>query len=291
MLAKRIIPCLDCDLNVPEGRVVKGIEFQCITYAGIPWELAADYDEQGADELVFLDITASHERRETMAHVIEKTASNVFIPLTVGGGIRGVEDARKMFNAGADKVSINTAALLNHEIVNEIARRFGSQACVVAIDAKRRYVRTEQELSNAAADGRILIETREGTCWFECSFYGGRQFTGVDAVTWAHEAEQRGAGEILLTSMDRDGTKEGFDLALTEAVCNRVNIPVIASGGCGLPYHLKVVFEVTEASAALAASIFHYKEYTVGEVKRYLKEQGIHVRLNAHDAGNSARHG
>jgi cyclase len=291
MLAKRIIPCLDCDLNVPEGRVVKGVEFQRITYAGIPWQLAADYDAQGADEIVFLDITASHERRETMAYVIEKTASNVFIPLTVGGGIRSAEDARRMFNAGADKVSINTAALLNHELVNEIARRFGSQACVVAIDAKRRYVRTEKELSNAAADGRTLIETREGTCWFECSYYGGRQFTGVDALTWAHEAEQRGAGEILLTSMDRDGTKDGYDLELTKAVCDRVNIPVIASGGCGLPYHLKEVFEVTEASAALAASIFHYKEYTVGEVKRYLKEQGIHVRLNAHDAGNSARHG
>jgi cyclase len=279
MLAKRIIPCLDCDLNVPEGRVVKGIEFQCITYAGIPWELAAEYDEQGADELVFLDITASHERRETMAHVIEKTASNVFIPLTVGGGIRSVEDARKMFNAGADKVSINTAALLNHELVNEIAHRFGSQACVVAIDAKRRYVRTEKELSNAAADGRVLIETREGTCWFECSFYGGRQFTGVDALTWAQEVAQRGAGEILLTSMDRDGTKDGYDLELTKAVCDRVNIPVIASGGCGLPYHLKEVFEVTEASAALAASIFHYKEYTVGEVKRYLREKGVHIRV------------
>lgn len=291
MLAKRIIPCLDCDLNVPEGRVVKGIEFQRITYAGVPWQLAANYDEQGADELVFLDITASHERRDTMAHVIEKTASNVFIPLTVGGGIRSAEDARRMFNAGADKVSINTAALLNHELVNEIARRFGSQACVVAIDAKRRYVTEETDARKAADEGRVLVETKEGTCWFECSFYGGRQFTGVDALTWAHEVAQRGAGEILLTSMDRDGTKDGYDLELTKAVCNRVNIPVIASGGCGLPVHLKEVFEVTEASAALAASIFHYKEYTVGEVKRYLNEQGIHVRLNAHDAGDSVRHG
>jgi cyclase len=279
MLAKRIIPCLDCDLNVPEGRVVKGIEFQRITYAGIPWQLAAEYDEQGADELVFLDITASHERRETMARVIEKTASNVFIPLTVGGGIRSVADARKMFNAGADKVSINTAALLNHELVNEIARRFGSQACVVAIDAKRRYLRTEEALSTAAAEGRILVETKEGTCWFECSFYGGRQFTGVDALTWTHEAAQRGAGEILLTSMDRDGTKDGYDIELTKAVCDLVNIPVIASGGCGFPVHIKEVFEVTDASAALAASIFHYKEYTVREVKRYLKENGAHVRL------------
>jgi cyclase len=279
MLTKRIIPCLDCDLNVAEGRVVKGIEFKQITYAGIPWELAKAYDEQGADELVFLDITASDERRETMAHVIEKTASNVFIPLTIGGGIRRVEDARRMFNAGADKVSVNTAALQNHELVNEIARVFGSQACVVAIDAKRRYVLTEEEANNAAEESRELVNTKEGTCWFECSFFGGRTFTGVDALRWAQEVAERGAGEILLTSMDRDGTKDGFDLALTQAVCDRVNIPVIASGGCGFPVHIKEVFEATEASAALAASIFHYKEYTVEEVKRYLRENGVHVRL------------
>jgi cyclase len=280
MLTKRIIPCLDCDLNVAEGRVVKGIEFKQITYAGIPWELAKEYDEQGADELVFLDITASHERRETMAHVIEKTASNVFIPLTIGGGIRRVEDARKMFNAGADKVSVNTAALQNHELVNEIARVFGSQACVVAIDAKRRYVLTAEEACKAAEEDRELVNTKEGQCWFECSFFGGRTFTGVDALQWAKEVAERGAGEILLTSMDRDGTKDGFDLELTEAVCDRVNIPVIASGGCGLPLHIQEVFEATEASAALAASIFHYKEYTVEEVKRYLRENGVHVRLN-----------
>jgi cyclase len=279
MLAKRIIPCLDCDFGVPEGRVVKGIEFQRITYAGIPWELAAEYDEQGADELVFLDITASHERRETMARVIEKTASNVFIPLTVGGGIRSLEDARKMFNAGADKVSVNTAAITNPELVNELASRFGSQACVVAIDAKRRYLRIEEELTKATTEQRELVKTNEGTCWFECSFYGGRKFTGIDALHWANEVEERGAGEILLTSMDRDGTREGYDLELTAAVCDRVNIPVIASGGCGSLVHLKEVFEFTDVSAALAASIFHYKEYTVEEVKRYLKENGVHVRL------------
>ncbi len=279
MLTKRIIPCLDCDLALPEGRVVKGINFKQITYAGIPWELAREYDKQGADELVFLDITASHERRETMAHVIAKTASNVFIPLTVGGGIRTVEDARRMFNAGADKVSINTAALLKHELVNEIARIFGSQACVVAIDAKRRYLQTPAETKAATEDGRELIETTEGTCWFECSYYGGRKFTGIDAVQWANEVEKRGAGEILLTSMNRDGTKDGFDLELTQAVCDRVNIPVIASGGCGLPMHMKAVFERTDASAALAASIFHYKEYTIQEVKRYLVENGVHVRV------------
>jgi len=269
---------LDCDFGVPEGRVVKGIEFQRITYAGIPWELAAEYDEQGADELVFLDITASHERRETMVNVIEKTASNVFIPLTVGGGIRSLEDARKMFNAGADKVSVNTAAITNPELVNELARRFGSQACVVAIDAKRRYLRSEEEALRAINEQREIVDMKEGKCWFECSFYGGRKFTGVDALKWAKEVAGRGAGEILLTSMDRDGTKDGFDLELTGAVCERVNIPVIASGGCGSPVHIKEVFEFTDASAALAASIFHYKEYTVEEVKRYLKENSILVR-------------
>lgn len=279
MLAKRIIPCLDCDFGVPMGRVVKGIEFKQIRYAGIPWELAAEYDEQGADELVFLDITASREKRETMAHVIEKTATNVFIPLTVGGGIRGLEDARRVFNAGADKVSVNTAALKNHELVNELAKRFGSQACMVAIDAKRRYVRSEEEAKKAIKEGREVIDTREGKCWFECSFYGGRKFTGADAIKWAKEVEERGAGEIMLTSMDRDGTKDGFDLELTAAICDRVNIPVIASGGCGLPSHIKDVFTFTDASAALAASIFHYKEYTVREVKQYLNENGVHVRL------------
>ncbi len=279
MLAKRIIPCLDCDLGVPGGRVVKGIEFKQIRYAGIPWGLAAEYDEQGADELVFLDITASHERRETMAHVIERTATNVFIPLTVGGGIRSLEDARRVFNAGADKVSVNTAALKNHKLVNVLAKRFGSQACMVAIDAKRRYVQSEEEARKAIEEGRVIVDTKEGKCWFECSFYGGRKFTGVDAIKWAVEVEERGAGEIMLTSMDRDGTKDGFDLELTEAICNRVNIPVIASGGCGVPAHIKDVFKFTDASAALAASIFHYKEYTVQEVKRYLKENGVHVRL------------
>ena len=259
--------------------MVKGVEFKRIKYAGIPWELAAEYDEQGADELVFLDITASHERRETMANVIEKVASRVFIPLTVGGGIRSIEDAKRVFNAGADKVSVNTAALKDPELVDELAGRFGSQACVVAIDAKRRYLRSEEELEGAMDAGREIIDTGEGKCWFECSIYGGRRFTGIDALKWSKEVEDRGAGEILLTSMDRDGTKDGFDLELTAAVCARVNIPVIASGGCGTPSHIKDVFTYTDASAALAASIFHYKEYSVQDVKRYLKENGIHVRL------------
>jgi cyclase len=269
MLAKRIIPCLDCDFGIPQGRVVKGIEFKQIRYAGIPWELADMYDRQGADELVFLDITASHERRETMANVIKKTAENVFIPITAGGGIHDLEDARRIFNAGADKVSINTAALKNPELIDKMAKYFGGQACVVAIDAKRRYI---------FDDTKMTIETEEGKCWFECSFYGGREFTGVDAIKWAIEVEERGAGEILLTSMDRDGTKDGFDIELTEAICKNVNIPVIASGGCGSPEHILDVFVKTDASAALAASIFHYDEYTIGKIKQYLKDNGVHVR-------------
>jgi len=270
MLAKRIIPCLDCDFGIPQGRVVKGVEFKQIRYAGIPWELAEEYDKQGADELVFLDITASHERRETMAHVIEKTSKNVFIPLTVGGGIRSLEDARNAFNAGADKISINTAALKNPDLINQIANYFGTQACIVAIDTKRRYVLEKT---------REVIDTPEGKCWFECSIYGGRKFTGLDAIKWAREVESRGAGEILLTSMDRDGTKDGYDIELTAVISGSVNIPVIASGGCGSPKHIIEVFEETNASAALAASIFHYGEYTVQEVKEYLNKRGIHVRL------------
>ncbi|MEM2674667.1 MAG: HisA/HisF-related TIM barrel protein, partial [Candidatus Hadarchaeales archaeon] len=178
-LCRRIIPCLDCDLAVPEGRVVKGVEFKHIKYAGTPWELAERYYEEGADEIVFLDITASHERRETMTKVIERTSERVFVPLTVGGGIRTKEDARRVFNAGADKVAINTAAIKNPNLVNELAKYFGSQACVVAIDAKRRYVSSPKE-----AENRVLVETPEGLCWYECSIYGGREFTGVDAVKW-----------------------------------------------------------------------------------------------------------
>jgi cyclase len=269
MLAKRIIPCLDCDLAAPQGRVVKGVEFKRIKYAGIPWKLAKKYTEEGADEIVFLDITASAERRESMLKVIRKTAGEVFIPLTVGGGIRNLEDARKIFLSGADKVSINTAAIKNPVLIEKISRFFGSQACVVAIDAKRRY---------ESKRGKELVDTPEGKCWFECSIYGGRKFTGKDAIRWAVEAEKRGAGEILLTSMDRDGTKDGFDIELTRAVCERVNIPVIASGGCGNPEHMVEVFKKTGASAALAASIFHYGEYPIPVVKDYLRRKGVRVR-------------
>jgi len=274
MLCRRIIPCLDCDLAIPSGRVVKGIEFEQIKYAGIPWQMAREYYEDGADEIVFLDITASHERRETMTSVLEKTCRDVFVPLTVGGGIRTIQDAKNVFNAGADKVSINTAALRNPNIVNELAGYFGSQACVVAIDAKRRYVASQED-----AEDKTIIETPEGYCWFECSIYGGREFTGIDAVKWAIEVEGRGAGEILLTSMDKDGTSEGYDIPLTRAISERLSIPVIASGGCGNVEHICEVFEKTQASAALAASIFHYKTYTIREVKENLAKKGFAVRL------------
>ena len=270
MLAKRIIPCLDCDLAVPLGRVVKGIEFKQIRYAGVPWELATRYYEEGADEIIFLDITASCERRDTMVNVIKKTAEQVFVPLAVGGGIKTVDDAKKIFNAGADKVTVNTTALIRPEIITEIADEYGSQACVVAIDAKRRY---------DASKGKIAVATPEGDCWFECSFYGGREFTGMDAIAWARKVEELGAGEIMLTSMDRDGTYDGFDIELTEAISSRVRIPVIASGGCGNAQHILEAFQKTNASAALAASIFHYDEWPIGELKQYLADNGIVVRL------------
>ncbi len=270
MLARRIIPCLDCDLGVPGGRVVKGIEFKQIRYAGVPWELAGKYYEDGADEIVFLDITASHERRDTMVSVIKKTSESVFVPLAVGGGIRSVEQAREVFNAGADKISVNTSALKRPELISEIADRYGNQAVIVAIDAKRRYNLEE---------GREIIETPEGRCWYECSFYGGREFTGIDAIAWAKKAERLGAGEILLTSMDRDGTYDGFDIPLTRTVSSRVRIPVIASGGCASPEHMLEVFQKTDASAALAASIFHFGEYNIRDVKRYLADRGVNVRL------------
>jgi len=255
MLTKRIIPCLDCDLSVPEGRVVKGIKFKQIKHAGEPAELARRYSEEGADELVLLDITASHERRETMIHVIEETAKEVFIPLTVGGGIKSTDDMKKILRAGADKISLNTAAIQNPDLVSEGAREFGNQCIVVAIDAKR-----------------------EGDSW-KCYIYGGRERTEVDAVEWAKKVEELGAGEILLTSMDRDGTKDGYDLELTRAISEAVNIPVIASGGVGNPEHILEAFTKGKADAALAASIFHYAEYPIPEVKKYLKEKGIPVRL------------
>ncbi len=273
MLAKRIIPCLDCDLNVPHGRVVKGVEFKQIRYAGEPVDLATRYYEEGADEIVFLDITASHERRETMKEVIEATTENVFVPICVGGGIRKPEDYVNMLKAGADKCSTNTAAIHNPDLINEASKVVGSQACVIGIDAKRRYIENPKE-----SDNKFIIETDKGYCWYDCSIYGGREFTGMDAIAWAIECEERGAGEILLTSMDRDGTKDGYDNYLNRAINEAVNIPVIASGGGGNPQHIYEAFKDGKADAALAASIFHYKEYPVSAVKKYLKERGIPVR-------------
>lgn len=274
MLTKRIIPCLDCDLQVPEGRVVKGVEFKQIRYAGNPVELATKYYEDGADEIVILDITASHERRGTMVDVIERLTENVFIPICVGGGIRKVEDYTRMLKAGADKCSTNTAAIHNPQLLTDASKVVGSQAVVIGIDAKRRYVEEDKE----AAKGKTIVDSEQGEVWFDCSIYGGREFTGMDAIAWAQECQDRGAGEVLLTSMDGDGTKDGYDIVLTKAINDNVDIPVIASGGVGNPQHILEAFEVADASAALAASIFHFNEYPVPVVKKYLKEKGVPIR-------------
>ena len=257
-LAKRIIPCLDVDA----GRVVKGVQFVDIRDAGDPVEVARRYDTEGADELTFLDITASHEQRETMVHVVDQVAGEVFIPLTVGGGIRELADIRRMLNAGADKVAINTAAVFNPEFVREAADKFGSQCIVVAIDAKQ-------------VDG----VSDSGTPRWEIFTHGGRKPTGIDAIEWATRMVAYGAGEILLTSMDRDGTRNGFDLLLTRCVCEAVDVPVIASGGVGNLEHLAEGILEGEADAVLAASIFHFAEYTIAEAKHYMARRGIEVRL------------
>jgi len=260
MLAKRIIPCLDVD----RGRVVKGTKFLNLRDAGDPVECAKEYDRQGADELVFLDITASSDNRATMIDVVERTASECFMPLTVGGGIRTVDDIRAMLKAGADKTSLNTAAVQNPDVVRAGAERFGSQCIVVAIDAKRR-----------GALGQRALPT---THW-EVFTHGGRKPTGRDAVEWARQVEALGAGEILLTSMDADGTKAGYDVALTRAISEAVHIPVIASGGAGSLDHMAEVLIDGKADAVLAASIFHFGEYQVADVKEFLKNKGICVRI------------
>lgn len=257
MLAKRIIPCLD----VRDGKVVKGINFIGIKEVGDPVECAIAYDKQGADEIVFLDITATHEGRGTMLDVVRRTAKNVFVPLTVGGGIRSAEDFRDLLRAGADKVSVNSAAIRNPSIIAEAAAKFGNQCVVVAIDGKKTGL------------------DKDGENKYNVFVNGGRIDTGVDVIEWAREAERLGAGEILLTSMDADGTKQGFDIDMLNAVCNVVNIPVIASGGCGQLDHFNDVFRKTSADAALAASIFHYGELTVEQVKKELRDNGIPVRL------------
>ena len=251
MLAKRIIPCLD----VNAGRVVKGVNFVALKDAGDPVEIARRYDEQGADELTFLDITASSDARDIILHVVERVADQVFIPLTVGGGVRAVEDVRRLLNAGADKVSINTSAVTNPQLVKDASDRYGSQCIVVAIDAKR-----------------------VGGHW-EVFTHGGRNATGLDAIEWAKKMESLGAGELLLTSMDRDGTKTGFDLELTRAISDAVDIPIIASGGVGNLQHLVDGVREGRADAVLAASIFHFGEYGIDEAKKYMKQHGIEVRL------------
>ena len=251
MLAKRIIPCLD----VLDGRVVKGVNFVNIRDAGDPVELAKYYSDQGADEIVFLDITATSDARDTVADVVERTAAQVFVPLTVGGGIRTLEDFRRLLRAGADKISVNSAAVARPELIAEAAERFGSQCVVLAVDARSRG---------------------DGT--WEVVVAGGRKPTGIDLIEWVKKGEALGAGEILLTSMDADGTKAGFDLAMTKAVTDAVSIPVIASGGCGSLAHFAEVFEKTNCDAALAASLFHFGELTVPQVKDYLRERSIPVR-------------
>ena len=255
MLTKRIIPCLD----VKDGRVVKGVNFVGLRDAGDPVEAAEAYDAQGADELTFLDITASSDNRDTIVDVVRRTAERVFMPLTVGGGIRTCDDIRKMLNAGADKVSINTAAVFNPEFVKQAAQRFGSQCTVVAIDARR-------------------VPGSDPQRW-EVYTHGGRKPTGIDAIEWAQRMVDYGSGEILLTSMDCDGTKDGYDIALTRAVSDAVDVPVIASGGVGNLEHIREGLVEGGASAALAASIFHFKEYTIAECKEYLKQHGVPARI------------
>jgi cyclase len=255
MLAKRVIPCLDVD----QGRVVKGTRFLSLRDAGDPVEVASRYEKEGADELVFLDITASHEARSIMIDVVRRTADVVFMPLTVGGGVRTLEDIRELLRAGCDKVSINSAACKDPEFVRRAADRFGSQCIVVNIDPKR-VMRDGQEI-------------------WEVFINGGRKPTGLEAVPWARQIEELGAGEIVLTCMDRDGTKDGYDIEITKAVSEAVSIPVVASGGAGRPEHLADVIQYGHADAALAASIFHYGEYTIGETKRLMRDRGIPVRI------------
>lgn len=261
MLTKRIIPCLD----VKDGRVVKGVSFVNLRDAGDPVEVATAYDREGADELCFLDITASHENRKTIIDVVERTAARVFMPLTVGGGVGTLDDIRALLNAGADKVSINTAAVAEPEFVKAAAERFGTQCIVVAIDAKR-----------GAGQDRWEVFT-----------HGGRRSTGLDAVEWAQRMDQYGAGEILLTSMDQDGTQTGYDLALTRAVSAAVSIPVIASGGVGTLDHLYEGLTTGRADAVLAASIFHYRTYTIPQAKRYLRDRGVVVRLGTMEGSDA----
>ena len=265
-LTKRIIPCLD----VKNGRVVKGLNFESITDAGDPVELAAKYSDEGADELVFLDITASDEQRETIKDLVRNVASVIDIPFTVGGGVKSLDDARNILLNGADKVGINTGAIKNPRIITELMKLFGRQCIVVAIDAKRNY---------DLRDGVTVFSENGKSFWFEVFIFGGKKETGIDVIRWAKKADRLGAGEILLTSIDRDGTKDGYDILLTKSIVESVSIPVIASGGCGKPDDMVNVCTESNVDAALAASIFHYDTHGVEGVKTYLKEKEIPVRL------------
>ena len=270
MLTKRIIPCIDVDLDDDgNAAVYTGVNFENLRHTGDPVEMARRYNEAGADEFVFLDITASANGRETMLDVVSQVADEVFIPLTVGGGIRTREDVRETLRAGADKVSINTAALENPSLITEGAAAFGSQCIVISVDARRRYDEAGEHFHTI--DGE--------SCWFECTVKGGREGTGRDVVEWVREAESRGAGELFVNSIDADGTKEGYDVPLTRAVCEAVSTPVIASSGCGGPADAHEVFTEANADAALAASIFHFEEFSIREVKEYLAERDVPVRL------------
>ncbi len=284
MLAKRIIPCLD----VKDGRVVKGVNFIGLRDAGDPVECAARYDNEGADELCFLDITASHEKRGIILDIVRHTAEHAFMPLTVGGGVRTEDDVRALLKAGSDKVSINTAAVVNPDFVGEAARRFGAQCVVVAVDARARNRHLELTTDGGGVSGRpawadtypeLLVDEGESMEGWEIYTHGGRRPTGIDAVKWCRRMEELGAGEILLTSMDRDGTKEGYDVELTRTIADAVGVPVIASGGVGEPKHLLEGLTDAKADAVLAASIFHYGEYSISECKRYLAANDVVVRL------------
>lgn len=266
MLAKRIIPCLD----VREGRVVKGVQFVNLKDEGNPAELAQAYGREGADEVVFLDITASHEKRKILLETVRRTAETLFIPFTVGGGILSIDDIRDVLDSGADKVSINTAAVKEPNLIKKAADAFGSQCIVVAIDAKRVYKKNE---------GKTIVETSEGPCWWEVYLEGGRIPTGIDAIAWAKKVEELEGGEILLTSMDCDGTQLGYDISLTREISESTNIPIIASGGAGKPEHILQVFIEGKADAALAASIFHRGTHPISEVKHYITKYGIPIRL------------
>ncbi|MEX0886278.1 MAG: imidazole glycerol phosphate synthase subunit HisF [Phycisphaeraceae bacterium] len=275
MLTHRIIPCLD----VHAGRVVKGVNFVNLRDAGDPVEIARAYDLAGADELVFLDITASHEKRGIMHDVVRRVAEQCFMPFTVGGGIRTIDDVTELIQAGAEKVSINTAAVVDPGIVRQTARRFGRCATVVNIDPKRVPAAAFAERTGREPAGPVT-EHEGQVCVFEVHTHGGRTPTGLEAVPWARQVVEMGAGEIMLTSMDADGTQAGYDIELTRVVADAVDVPIVASGGCGSPAHIRDVFAQTDADAALAASIFHYGTYTIGETKRYLANAGVSVRLD-----------